>query len=118
MSLDILVRQELMRNATVVSICTTSVDGSHRCGYCGRGVLGDQPRMNQRCRVCGAVVVQTSTIELSDRTSAAGSPAIKYKGEAGARKNGPKGSHRPAVAKKSAAPGSSGPADSRSMKKK
>ena len=96
-SVDVLVRKSIMRNATSVLICKIA-DRGFRCGHCGRGFLGDKPRVGQHCKVCGAVVIQVPENQ-SSRTSAAGM---------GARRDGrtlrvtvAKASNRRAVAKPS-----------------
>ena len=109
-SVDVLVRKSIMRNATSVEICRTKLNGNYICGNCCRGNLGDIPRLHQRCKVCGAVVIQGFVItDKSSRTSAAGMGA-RRDGRA-LRVKGAKASKRAAVTQTSAAPGSSGPAD-------
>ena len=99
-SLDVLVRKSIMRNATSVEICRTKLNGNYICGNCCRGNLGDIPRLHQRCKVCGAVVIQGFVItDKSSRTSAAG---IKARRDGRAlRVKGAKASNRRAVPKTS-----------------
>ena len=111
-STDVLVRKSIMRHATVVEVCRQDRWRdiySYRCGHCARGLLGPLPKIGQRCRVCGAVVIQVPDSNQSSRTSAAGMGA-RRDGRA-LRVKGAKASRRSAVTQPSAAPGSSGPAD-------
>ena len=97
-SVDVLVRKSIMRNATSVEICRTKLNGNYVCGNCCRGNLGDIPRLHQRCKVCGAVVIQVPENK-SSRTSAAGMGA-RRDGRA-LRVKGAKASNRRAVPKTS-----------------
>lgn len=96
-SVDVLVRKSIMRNATSVLICKIA-DRGFRCGHCGRGLLGENPRVGQHCKVCGAVVIQVPENK-SSRTSAAGMGA-RRDGRA-LRVKGAKASNRRAVPKTS-----------------
>ena len=109
-SVDVLVRKSIMRNATSVEICRTKLNGNYVCGNCCRGNLGDIPRLHQRCKVCGAVVIQGFVItDKSSRTSAAGIGARQD--ARGALVTEAYASTRAAVAQTRACPGTPGQAD-------
>ena len=48
----------LVKMNNVLFVCKPE-PGGWRCGYCGKGRLGLNPKEGKKCRVCWAVVVLT-----------------------------------------------------------